>query len=168
MYDESLLLIGPTATRTRVLHELNRRSVVHLATHATANLEFPDLSRFLFAPEGNAREMSALLARDLAGITFPRTKLVVLAACDTASGPRIHGEGVISLARPFLAGGVPHVAATLWPIDDRAARVLFTHLHRNIRNGMTTSEALRAAQLAILNDPTLPPNAWAAVTVLGS
>ena len=98
---------------------------------------------------------------------MPDAQLVVLAACETAAGRTMRGEGAMSLARPFLVAGARTVVATLWPLDDRTSEALFTRLHRRYAEGASAAEALRAAQLDILNDSSLPPGAWAAAISLG-
>jgi CHAT domain-containing protein len=96
---------------------------------------------------------------------------VVLAACQTAGGPVREGEGVMSLARPFLAAGARGVVGSLWDLDDRAAAVAFTRLHRALKDGAPPVEALRDVQLWMLHsdDPALrEPSAWAGLTLIGA
>jgi len=83
-----------------------------------------ELSRILLAwPDATSRN---LFAREIALQSFPSTQLVVLGACRTTAGRIRRGEGVFSLARPFLAAGVPIVVASLWDVDDRASRRLLS------------------------------------------
>jgi CHAT domain-containing protein len=93
---------------------------------------------------------------------------VVLSGCSTAHGQLRRGEGVLSLARPFLARGVPSVVATLWDIPDTSARALFIAFHRARARGVSDLAALRSAQLAMLSsgDPSSrSPRNWASVAV---
>src|SRR5207237_10120390 len=96
--------------------------------------------------------------------------LVVLAACRTAAGRNVRGEGVANLVRPFLAAGVPAVIASLWDADDRASARLLTIFHERRVAGESTVDALRTAQLAVLNDPDPSfhvPAMWASFQVFG-
>ena len=80
-------------------------------------------------------------------------------------------EGVTSLARAFLAAGVPTVAASLWSVDDRPTAVLFDAFHRYLWNGEDPVDALRSAQLGMLrggNPADRSPRAWAAFEVIGA
>jgi len=70
----------------------------------------------------------------------------VLAACATAAGEVRATEGPISVARAFLAAGVPTVIATLHPIDDEQAAEFFPRLHEHIARGLPPAAALRATQ----------------------
>jgi hypothetical protein len=73
------------------------------------------------APEGGDDESHGVLGQsDLLRQVESgdlHTEMVVLAACNTGRGAVSASEGAMSAARPFLALGVPRVAATLWPID---------------------------------------------------
>jgi CHAT domain-containing protein len=88
---------------------------------------------------------------------LPRTRLVVLAACRTAAGVVSRSEGALSLARPFLAAGVPNVIASLWDVDDALSRRFFVALHRALLADGEPLSALRRVQTAFLRDadPTL-------------
>jgi len=61
---------------------------------------------------------------------------------------------MISLARPFLAAGVPLVIVSLWSVDsDSTAELMVSfHKHRKQEN-LSTAEALRRAQLDMLKRP---------------
>jgi len=169
LYSRSSLLTGNDATKDRFMRELNGHDVVHFAGHALQNPEFPWLSRLLLAAD--SRSSGTLFAYELATQHLDRVRLVVLGACGTAAGPTLRGEGVLNLARPFLAAGVPTVIATLWDVQDRAGRRLLTAFHRNVRAGESAVSALRRAQLDLLNsgDPLLQrPAAWAPFIAIGA
>jgi CHAT domain-containing protein len=166
LYPDATRLVRDEATRRRFIDAAPAASVIHIAAHAIANEEFPDLSRLFLAPEGESS--GVLTASDLARLRFSRTKLVVLAACGTAAGVTFRGEGVTSLARPFLARGVPQVLGTLWEVDDETSRRLFTEFHRGYVRGLPAAKALQLAQLAVLRDRPQSSMNWAAIVLLGS
>jgi CHAT domain-containing protein len=166
LYPGAVKLLRNEATRHKFMDLAPEASVVHIAAHASANEEFPDLSRLFLAPESGAS--GVVTVNDLRRLKFQRTKLVVLAACDTASGATFRGEGVTSLARPFLAGGVPQVVSTLWQVDDQTSRRLFTEFHHGYALGLSAAKALQQAQIAVMFDKTLPHSSWAATVLLGS
>jgi CHAT domain-containing protein len=95
---------------------------------------------------------------------------MVLASCQTASGAFRRGEGVMTLARPFLAAGVPDVVASLWDLDDRAARAMFRTFHQQIRRGLSVPGALRQAQLDMMGSGDAEfsaPVGWAGIVAIG-
>ncbi len=168
LYPNRDLLVDTGATKAQFLALAGHHEIVHFAGHAISNDEYPSLSRLLFAGTGESDR--SLLAGDIATTHFDRTKLVVLAACRTSAGRIRRGEGVLSLARPFIAAGVPIVVASLSDVDDRASHAFFVRFHRALRLGAAVADALRSAQLnaladsdAVLRDPTN----WATFTVIG-
>jgi CHAT domain-containing protein len=171
MYPDGVLLTGDGATPSRFLRMVAGRDVVHFAGHAVANPDHPQLARFVLAPESEFDDSGILFAEDIYGQKFSKTRLVVLAACGTATGAVRRAEGVLSLARPFLAAGVPDVVATLWDIEDGASFELLPRFHEGIRRGESALGSLRNAQLSMLRTgdrAVRTPAAWAAFEVLGA
>lgn len=168
MYPEAVAFSGADATLTTLRARWADADVVHVAAHATANDEFPGYSRLFLAPDG-ARD-GAVFPRDLAALPPSRARVVVLAACRSDAGPLFNGEGVISLARPLLALGIPAVVGAVWDVDDAATAALFEAFHRRLAAGDGAVDALRSAQLALAHssDPALVrPRSWAGFRVIG-
>ncbi len=168
LYRHSTLLLGARATKSEFVRTAGRHEVVHFAGHAIANESRPELSRLLLA--GGDETARSLFARDIATQDFAATQLVVLGACRTSAGRIRRGEGVFSLARPFLAAGVTTVVASLWDVNDRATHRLLVAFHRALQRSDTVTEALRHAQLDLMGDPDpllQIPAAWAGFTVIG-
>jgi CHAT domain-containing protein len=169
LYRGAELLTGPTATKAQFLQSIRRSDVVHFAGHAIANSEFPWLSRLLFAP-GSEAGSDTLFSRELTDEQLDQLNLVVLAACSTGTGAGVRGEGVLSLARTFLAAGAPTVVASLWDVSDAASQRLFSSFYRRLRSGAPPLAALRDAQLVALQSANaadrLPAN-WAGFAAIG-
>jgi CHAT domain-containing protein len=166
LYPTRLVLIGPAATRHRMLEE--RHAVIHFAGHTIVNLQFPLFSRMLLAPDSGDRDSGAMMASEITHDRFAGARVVVLATCEGAAGKLLEGEGVISIARAFFGAGVPSVVASLWPVDDDSHGLL-TAFHRELRNSADAARALRVAQLARVRDggPRIPVRAWAGFVALG-
>jgi CHAT domain-containing protein len=169
--DDADLRLGARATVDVFLEEAPRHGIVHIASHALVNPEYPLLSAIALAPGDDPEaEPGPLYAHQIYPLRFDRTRLVVLAGCDTGSGSVSASEGLSSLARPFLAAGVPAVVASLWRVDDDAAPELFQKFHTSLRRGEDPLTALRKAQIALLQsaDPELhDPAAWAPFQLMG-
>src|SRR5262249_40413946 len=93
-------------------------------------------------------------------------KTVVLSACDTSVGALRVGEGVLSLARGFFAGGASTIIGTLSQVRDDDQRSLFHAFYSELRRGVSVGEAMVAAKRALIREGA-PPAAWANVIVLG-
>jgi CHAT domain-containing protein len=168
LYPIARVFLGSEATGSALSNAIGTADVVHFAGHAVANPEFPFRATLTVAPEPG--RPGFLHPTDLAGLSAGRTRLVILSACSTASASTTFGEGALSLARPFLAAGVPDVLGTLWDLDDDAAAALVPRFHRWLRAGVAPSEALRRAQLELKSgdDPRLRhPRAWRGFVIIG-
>jgi CHAT domain-containing protein/tetratricopeptide (TPR) repeat protein len=169
LYPASVRLAGKDATKAAFVDHLRRSEVVHFAGHAIANLEHPDLSRLVLAPDRDGAGL--LFAHELRALRMTHARLVVLAACSTGGGALSEGEGVLSLARPFLEAGVPSVVATLWDVGDQDAAGILPAFHAAWRRGDDAAEALRAAVLQSWQTggpEARRPGRWAAFIVVST
>ena len=169
LFPGSETLTGSGATQEAFLSAASRHEIVHFGGHALVNRDFPLLSHLLLAPE-DQDDSGLLFAHELYGTRLGNVRLAVLAACRTASGP-IQGEGVQSLARAFLAAGVPSVVASLWDVEDSVSSRLVQVFYEYLRQGDSAPAALRRAQLTLLrdSDPSAPsPADWAAFEFVGA
>ena len=102
------------------------------------------------------RGAAIMTAEEVAALNLRGCDLAVLSACQTGLGLTAGGEGVLGLQRAFHAAGARAVVASLWKVDDAATSVLMEQLFTNLWvKKMPKLEALRQAQLAVLNDPGL-------------
>ncbi|HEX6902364.1 MAG TPA: CHAT domain-containing protein [Thermoanaerobaculia bacterium] len=167
LYPKAKILDGEEATKERFLALAGQFATVHYAGHALVHRESPALSSLVLAGKGPG---ASLYSEEIYRSWFPRTRLVVLASCNSADGWTSRSEGLLSLARSFLAAGVPTVVAAAWPVNDEASVDLFTAFHRHLRAGETAPSALRSAQRELLQSkkPKLnSPASWAGVEVIG-
>jgi CHAT domain-containing protein len=114
-------------------------------------------------------------------------QLVVLSACNTASGYLVNasnsangarrsagvsgagGESLSGLARAFFSAGARAVLATHWPVADVETTDLMTEFFRRLRDDdQTLSEALQGAQMKLRQDRrTAHPIFWAPFVLIG-
>jgi CHAT domain-containing protein len=168
LYESAELLVGSAPTKGRFLASAGRHDVIHFGGHAVANTEHPALSRLLLAPEPSQTGSADLFMQDLSSVDLSRVRLVVLAACRTGGGRAYRREGTLSLAYAFLAAGVPAVVATLWDVEDQAARSFAVSFHRAYHASGDAFAALREAQLSRLDPANDQRLAWSAFEVIGS
>ena len=72
-----------------------------------------------------------------------RARLVVLSCCHSGRGRVLKGEGVVGIARAFLAAGAPSVLVALWAIDDQATIVFIKSFYQHLKEGKTASAAVQ-------------------------
>lgn len=175
-YATSRILLDQDARKQIIQSEMERSDVIHLALHALTDEKSPLNSGLVLAraPTRLGSKMTGgdlLQAEEIYHFNLQKSRLVVLSACQSGVERYYQGEGMIGLACPFLAAGVPLVVASLWPVDSEATSELMRNFHyQRKHNRLTTVEALRQAQLDWLNqsEPSYRhPYYWAAFTVIG-
>ena len=159
------ILLGANATETR-FKQLSTESteVIHLALHGYADVEYPDRSALIFAPEANGPDDGLLQAREIRELHV-RAKLVTLSACDTGVGP-VGESDVANVVNAFIEAGADSVVSTLWDLEDEATEHLMTVFYSRLALHEPKVDALRFAQLDLLHQG-LPPYFWAGVQIVG-
>jgi CHAT domain-containing protein len=147
-HSEVEVLVREKATKQLFLTRANSFDVVHFAGHSIINPGYPGLSRLQMAPGGGSE--GTLFSVEIETVRFDRTRLLILASCDSGAGAIDNSEGLMSLARAFFSAGVPTVIGSMWPLYDRPTASLFAEFHRNLAEGVSPETALRNAQLGEL------------------
>ncbi len=81
--------------------------------------------------------------------------LVTLSACDTGVGP-VGEEGVANIVNAFIEAGAQSVVSTLWELEDHATAHLMTVFYAHLGHHEDKADALRQAQLEMLNSGATP------------
>jgi CHAT domain-containing protein len=163
LFPGTALAIGKAATKATSREELRSHSVLHFATHAEFDEADPLGTSLLLASTTGAD--SRLEVQEIFGLDL-HASLVVLSACETALGTLTRGDELTGLTRAFIYAGTPSVITTLWQVNDRSAFELMGEFYRQLHAGRNKAEALRLAQLAIL-DLHPQPYHWAAYGLIG-
>lgn len=169
-YPHGRALIGGEITPAEFLAAARRVDVLCFSGHTEVHVAQASRSALIFEA-GPDQDALTLSAAAIAANDLPTHPLVVLGACSTGRGKMRRNEGVDSLADAFLYAGARSVVATLWDVDDSASAELFRSMHRNLRAGATSADALRRAQLSMLHGgiaANRSPSAWASTVVIGS
>jgi CHAT domain-containing protein/tetratricopeptide (TPR) repeat protein len=168
-YPGSVVLRGKEATVASFLAELDRHDLVQFAGHAVSRPGRQ--ASLMFAPLGGGPDMGELETGLVAGLRLHRPQLVILSACAAGSGPAARLEGTFSLARAFLAAGVPVVLANLWTVGDDVALAFSDRFHASFKRRRNALAALQDAQAAMLSSPDArfrAPAAWAGFQLFGA
>jgi CHAT domain-containing protein/tetratricopeptide (TPR) repeat protein len=170
LFPGSLTLQAQEATRQAFLRSAGEFEIIHFGGHSMVNPDLPLLSQMLFAKGSDDPARGVLYSGEILHQRFRRTRLAVLASCATASGRVSRTEGVESLARPFLATGVPNVVASLWKVEDQATADFFTGFYRHLKDRFDVAAALRATQLDAIEHGSAEARslrAWGAFEAIG-
>ena len=82
--------------------------------------------------------------------------MVILAACRTDLTAADHDEA-LTLSTAFLAAGAVTAVGSRWQIRDAPSAALMFMFHHYIQTGRRPDDALRAAQLWMLDPDRVPP-----------
>jgi CHAT domain-containing protein/tetratricopeptide (TPR) repeat protein len=142
------------ATVDTILTEAPDYAFVHFACHGTFNLREPLHSALLLRsippgwPADEPPPESFTLRIALTHLTLPRTRLVVMSACETGLvDPGDLADEYVSLPAGFLQAGVPAVISSLWIVDDIPTALLMERFYREyLGKHSHPGQALRAAQ----------------------
>ena len=143
------------ASRATVLSgELDRFKVLHFATHGLLSPTHPELSGLVLSlvdEAGNPQD-GFLRLHEIYNLELP-AEFVVLSGCRTGLGAEVAGEGMVGLTRGFMYAGTPRVIVSLWKVDDESTAELMKRFYNGVFKGnLSPAAALRAAQLALLQD----------------
>ncbi len=164
----NVTLMGDEFTGDRLREAIAKQSfnMVHLASHAS----------FGGSPESTfvvvrGRRINLNELADLVRPTLLREKpieLLAFSACETARG---NDRMELGLAGVALKSGARSVLATLWSVDDLSTARLMAEFYRqlSVNPGLTKAQALRAAQLSLIQDPRFShPYQWGPVVLVGN
>jgi CHAT domain-containing protein len=166
----SELFLGENATEENVKREgeLKKYKYVHFATHGIIDEKKPDLSSLVLTRTAGSREDGLLSASEIFNLDL-KADLVVLSACRTGLGKLVRGEGMVGLTRAFMYAGTPAVMVSLWSVSDISTATLMREFYRDLlKKGFSKTEALRNAQLSLLEDEKYAhPFYWAPFVLIG-
>lgn len=153
---QSVKLKGKKATLKNIQKQAKGANLLHFACHAKFRPDNPLFSALNLSGEN-------LAVRDARKIDL-QNKLVVLSACETGLSKIESGEEILGLSRGFLSAGAATLILSFWTVHDDPTLLLMTDFYKNLRDGKTPSESLRAAQIQNLENH---PYFWSPFFLVG-
>lgn len=141
--------------------------VVHIATHGQFSSSAEDTFILAWDDRINVNELDSLLRVRNRNNSNEALELLVLSACQTATGDN---RAALGLAGMAVRAGARSTLATLWYIDDAATVPLMIDFYQFLNeDNLTKSAALRQAQLNLLKQAEYQhPIYWAAYVLVGN
>lgn len=161
--------LGGDDLKSTFLSQMNTAPLLHVSTHAFADVNNPENSRILFTSKDPSTPADYVFLRELNSLTLDRVRLATISACDTERGAMIRGEGVQSFSRSLLSAGARASLTSLWRVDDTATAEFMEQFYFfALRKHEPLAEALRDAKLTFLNSSRWQhPRYWAAFVLNG-
>ncbi|MFB2898291.1 CHAT domain-containing protein [Aerosakkonemataceae cyanobacterium BLCC-F50] len=140
--------------------------VVHIATHGQFSSQAERTFILTWDEEINVKELDNLLRRRKQEDSRP-IELLVFSACETAEGD---DRAALGLAGVAVRAGARSTVATLWRVSDESTAKLMVRFYQELaKENITKSEALRRAQLSLLQSEQYKiPYYWAPFVLVGS
>ena len=174
VFPKSRLLLDREFTVENIEQQIQQDfPIIHLATHG---LFSSDLAK-TFIVTGDRNIISLEDFSTLLGSSRNRPELIVLSACDTATGDE---RAVLGLAGVAVRSGSSTIAS-LWSVEDASTSRLMSRFYRQLQSPASKKvEALQQAQLSLVEDlranPPLPelgqlpphPYYWASYVLVGN
>jgi CHAT domain-containing protein len=145
-------------------------ALLHVSTHAVADMDDPERSRLLFSPDESGQPNNYLFLKELYDLDLRGMSLATLSACDTERGRLVPGEGVQAFSRALLAAGSRSALTTLWRVPDQpTSQFMQQFYYFLLKKHKSKAEALRLAKLEFLHSGTelSHPRYWAAFVLNG-
>ncbi|GAB5399657.1 MAG: hypothetical protein Aureis2KO_12420 [Aureisphaera sp.] len=160
--------VGSDVYEELLKEESRKAGILHLAMHGEVEDEHPLLSKLYFNPSD--KEDGLLHTYEIYSLQIP-SQLVILSACNTATGKLESGEGILSLERAFQYAGSKSLLSTLWTVDDAASAEITQYFLDNLEAGKTKDVALQQAKLTFIKNASpekLSPFYWSSFKLTGN
>ncbi|HPM00573.1 MAG TPA: CHAT domain-containing protein [Candidatus Cloacimonadota bacterium] len=163
----SSFVLGLESNRSRIMKEMENKTILHFATHGLFEPEYPLLSGLILSPE-HQKDDGILRLFEIYNLNLSETRLVVLSACETGLAKIKQNDDVIGLVRGFFFAGASNIIASLWQVSDTATSELMIAFYQNLNSGKSMSKSIQNAQLSLIAKPaTTHPYYWGAFNLYG-
>ncbi len=153
------VLLSEQATFAQVRDMAQDYGLLHIAAHGLFRPEAPLLSSIHLFDRW-------MTVQDIYDLEL-HASLVMLSACETGLGHDAGGDDMVGLVRGFLYAGASSLIVSLWSVDDESMTKLTASFYENWLAGQSKAQALRSAQLALL-ETYEHPFYWAPLVLVGS
>jgi CHAT domain-containing protein len=160
-------LLNEAFTETNLEQQLQagKFSAVHLKTHGIFSSDPEETFIVAYQELITGRDLGRLIQLGRLGEASP-IELLVLSACSTAQGDN---RAVLGLAGVAVQAGARSVVSTLWEAQDLPNTQLMIRFYQELLNPqISRAEALRQAQLHLLQQGYTTPHIWATYVLVGN
>ncbi|MGF1539201.1 MAG: CHAT domain-containing protein [Pleurocapsa sp.] len=140
--------------------------IIHIATHGQFSSSLEDTFLLAWDSRININKLDNILQTRTPN-QEKAIELLVLSACQTASGDKWAALGLAGMA---VRAGARSTLATLWSVNDRATAELMSQFYQQLaQKPIAKAEAVRQAQLTLLHSRWYKhPFYWAPYVLLGN
>lgn len=160
-------IVGNKATKREVLRKMQDVSLIHFAAHGDAERGEIALSPSCSSERTPNKKDFMLTMEDISKVGI-RAKLVVLSCCHSGRGKIMKAEGVVGIARAFIASGARSVLVSLWLLNDRSTKEFMIRFYGHlVHNKLSASEALHQSMKWMRETKKYTVIDWAPFVLIG-
>ena len=160
-------LLGEQATKEKVLRRITNVCLIHIAAHGDAERGEIAFTPNPSSPQVPRKEDYMLTMEDIMKVGI-RAKLVVLSCCHSAKGEIMKAEGVVGIARAFIASGARSVLVSLWAVNDESTKEFMIHFYGHlVHDKLSASEALHRTMKWMRGSKEYDIRHWAPFILIG-
>ena len=167
----SELLLNSEFTKASLRKQIKETSspLVHLATHGQFSSNPEETFIVTWNDQIKVKEFEDLLRVREETVDATPIELLVMSACQTATGDKRAALGIAGVA---VRSGARSTLATLWSVKDNSTVALMDEFYRQLANpsfSVTKAEALRQAQISLIRSEDFDhPFYWAPFILVGN
>ena len=167
----SQLLLDREFTNTSLQEQIKETPspLVHLATHGQFSSNPEETFIVTWNDKIKVKEFEDLLRVREETIDAKPIELLVMSACQTATGDKRAALGIAGVA---VRSGARSTLATLWSVKDNSTVVLMDEFYEHLAQpnvSMTKAEALRQAQISLIHSEDFQhPFYWSPFILVGN
>ena len=140
-------------------------SAIHLKTHGVFSSDPEETFIVAYRELITGKDLGRLIQTGRMGEASP-VELMVLSACSTAQGDN---RAVLGLAGTAVQAGARSVVSTLWEAQDFPNTQMMIQFYQELLDpNLTKAQALRKAQLHLLDQGYKTPHIWATYVLVGN
>lgn len=142
-------------------------SAIHIKTHGIFSSDPEETFVVAYQDVLTGEELGQLLQGRGERVGTPSPiELLILSACSTAQGDN---RAVLGMAGLAVQAGARSVVSTLWEAQDVPNTALMIKFYEELKNPKTSrAQALRTAQLSLLDQGYTTPHVWATYVLVGN
>ncbi len=169
--DRRIILTGTGASEAAIKRNITDHPsrMIHIAAHGLVDPVTPAASSIALSASPGDGEDGFLHTLEILALPV-ESRLVVLSACETATGRVSRGEGVVGLSRAFLGAGASAVVSSLWAVPDESTAELMRSFYGYMAGKKKPAfEAINEARKELLESGEYShPFHWASFIVIGT
>lgn len=162
------LMISDNATEIKIkkLNALSEAEIISFSTHALINNELNNENEPSLILTPDSQNDGFLTSSEIMFLKI-NAKLVILSACNTASGFDNSSLGLTGLVNSFFYSGAEKVLATSWKVNDKSTMIFNKFFANNITDNNDIKKSLNSSITQMINNTEYSnPHYWAAFSLV--